>query len=188
MSNIDEILAKKDKKEKAISDVISGMAFYFAQENLKKSEDDIRKVCDFYTEECNRDNDYYATQMRIICNRFNEVPAKPWLMGRDHVQKWDKFIIESIFNGLFSHWVYNMIKHHESTSGGQADKERFITTRLMEAIDTQRNISLYSEYKDQPGVQAYWSPVYFKDTDQVKVEFVSWWMGDDDMEQYVLRK
>jgi hypothetical protein len=56
---------------------------------------------------------------------------------------------------------------------------------LIKAIDTQTNVSLYSEYNDQPGVQAYWSPRYFKDTDQVKVEFVSWWMGED-MEKYVI--
>lgn len=182
--DIDTILKEKAVTEKAISDVISGMAFFFKQEDLKKSEDDIKKVCDFYINECNRDNDYYMTQMSIICHRFNEVPAKPWLIGRDHVQKWDKFIIESIFNGLFSHWIYKMIEHHEDNSGGQADKERFIIAKLIEDIDTQNNVSLYAEYKDKPGQQAFWSPKYFKDTHQVKVEFVSWWMGED-MSKYV---
>lgn len=184
MTDINEIMKKKEQEEKAISDVISGMAFFFEQENLKKSEDDIKKVCDFYINECNRDNDYYMTQMNIICHRFNEVPAKPWLMGRNHVQKWDKFIIECIFNGLFSHWVYKMIEHHEDNSGGQADKESFIIAKLIEDIDTQNNVSLYAEYKDKPGQQAFWSPKYFKDTHQVKVEFVSWWMGED-MSEYI---
>jgi hypothetical protein len=184
--SIDEILAEKEVTEKAISDTISGMAFFFQKEDERKSADDTRKVVDFYVNECNRDDDYYATQMHLICHRFNEVPAKPWLMSsyRQHVQKWDKFIVESIFNGLFSHWVYKMIEHHEDNSGGQADKERFITRRLLEAIDTQTNVSLYSEYKDEPGKQAYWSPKYFKDTHQVKIEFVSWWMGED-MSKYV---
>lgn len=184
--SIDEILAEKEVTEKAISDTISGMAFFFQKEDERKSADDTRKVLDFYVNECNRDDDHYATQMHLICHRFNEVPAKPWLMSscRQHIQKWDKFIVESIFNGLFSHWVYKMIEHHEDNSGGQADKERFITRRLLEAIDTQTNVSLYSEYKDEPGKQAYWSPKYFKDTHQVKVEFVSWWMGED-MSKYV---
>lgn len=181
---IDEILADKAKTEKAISNVISGMAFFFGKEDEKKSVDDTRKILDFYINECNRDDDYYATQMHLICHRFNEVPAKPWLMNRPYVERWDKFIIESIFNGLFGHWVYKMIEHHEDTSGGQADKERFIIRRLLEAIDTQSNVSLYQEYKDEPGKQAYWSPRYFKDTHQVKVEFVSWWMGEN-MEKYV---
>ncbi len=185
IKKINQIFEEKAKKEKAISDVISGMAFFFKKEDEKKSEDDLLKVMNFYTDDCLRDNDYYATQMRLICHRFNEIPAKPWLMSRQHVVKWDKFIIESIFNGLFSHWVYKMIEHHEDRSGGQTDKEMFITKRLIEAIDTQTNVSLYSEYNDQPGVQAYWSPRYFKDTDQVKVEFVSWWMGED-MEKYVI--
>lgn len=185
--DIDKILKEKSDKEKAIADVISGMAFFFQKEDEKKSADDTRKVFDFYVNECNRDDDYYATEMRLICHRFNQVPAKPWLISRKYVERWNKFIIESIFNGLFSHWVYKMIEQHEDQSGGQADKERFITKRLIEAIDTQTNISLYSEYKDKPGVQAYWSPKYFKDTNQVKVEFVSWWMCED-MTQYVLKE
>lgn len=184
---IDEILAEKEVTEKAISDVISGMAFFFDKEEKKKSADDIRKIFDFYINECNRDDDYYATEMYLICHRFNEIPAKPWLMNRPHVQNFDKFIIESIFNGLFKHWVYKMIEHHEDQSGGQADKERFIVKKLIEAIDTQTNIPLYQEYRDEPGKQAYWSPRYFKDTNQVKVEFMSWWMGED-MEKYVIQE
>lgn len=183
--DIDAILTERAEKAKAISDVISDIAFHFKKEDLKKSEDDIKKVCDFYVNECNHDDDYYMTQTNLICYRFNKVPAKPWLMGRDRVQKWDIFITESIFNGLFHHWVYEMIQLHEDiSSGGQADKEKFITTRLLQAIDVQENISLYEEYKDKPGKQAYWSPRYFKDTHQVKVEFVSWWMCTD-MSKYV---
>lgn len=176
---IKERVARIAEKRKVISDVMSDMASFFNQEDLKKSKDGINKICNFYINKCNRDDDYYMTQMSMICYLFNTVPAKPWLIGHDHDQlrKGDRFIIESIFNGLFSHWAYRMISVHEDNGGGsEADIEKFIkfiTRRLLQAINVQENISLYEEY------QAFWSYKYFKDTDQVRVEFMSWWMCED---------
>ena len=112
--------------------------------------------------------------MFLICDRFNKVPAKPWLIKHPYVKKWDKFYIESIFNGLFDHWLHRMIDIYEDDGGGQGDKARFITLKMINAIDKQTNLSLYAEYKDRPG-QAFWSPVHFKDTDQVKEEFKAWY-------------
>jgi len=187
MSNIDidKILKEKEKEEKAISDVISGLAFHFEQKDQERSADDIQKVCEYYN--TFKNDDYYATTMYLICERFNKVPAKPWLLLHPEVDKWDKFIIESIFNGLFKHWLYRMIQIHEDQSGGQADKEAFITKIVLKSIEDHMNLSLYSEYKDEPGKQAYWSPRYFKDTHQVKLEFVSWWRNVEpkEMEQYI---
>ena len=185
MKSTNDIFEEKKAEEKAISDVISGIAFAFEQQDAEMEKDDIEKVCKYY--ESFNDDDYYATTMFLICNRFNEVPAKPWLYKHPYVEGWDSFIIKSIFNGLFSHWLYTMIDIYESKMGGQGDKHTFITKKVIKSIADEKNISLYAEYKDKPGEQAFWSPKHFKDTNQVKVEFVSWWEGKD-MKKYVLKE
>jgi len=186
-TDIEKLMEEKDKSRKAIADVISAMAFSMEQEGLKQNIENIQKVCEFYKNDCHGNNDYYATCMSLICSHFNDVPAIPWLLKHNNVHSHDKFIIQSIFNGLFQHWVYTAIENHESHNGGQGDKESFIVKKVIEAIDKQENLSLYAEYKDKPGEQAYWSPKYFKDTDQVRVEFLSWWKQTD-MTKYVYRR
>ncbi len=160
-----------------IGDVITGLAFSFEKEKDEESAGAIRKVTEYY--EKKQDDDWYITEMHIIMDRLGDIPAKPWLAKRPHVERWDKFYVESIFNGLFQHWFGRVINVNEG-SAGSADKERFVVAKMLKAIDEQTNLSLYAEYKDEPGVQAFWSPKSFRDTDEVKEAFRTWWRVADE--------
>ncbi len=168
----EQILKTAAEEEKNITDVIVGLGNWFEKQDAEKTAGYTEKLVAYYEKLGN--DDHYITEMNLIMHRLGDVPAKPWLLKHSYVERWDKFYVESIFNGLFSHWLYRYIQLNEDNSGGQADKERFITERLLKAIEDQTNLSLYAEYKDRPA-QAYWSPKTLKDTDEVKEKFKSWW-------------
>ncbi len=171
---------KTDIKE-AITSVLNRLFESIEAEDNEKSEILIDRLCILYEE---YGDDYYQTSMHLEMMRLTELPAKPFLMKHSDIVNWDKFYIESIYNGLFSHWLRRMIETLEG-SVCSGDKEGFVTRCVVESIVEQTNISLYKTYGDYGDKyndgktdlnrQTYWSPLSFKDTDEVKEKFKQWW-------------
>ena len=111
-------------------------------------------------------------------------------MEHQEITGWDEFYIESIYNGLFSHWLRRTIDALEGSSCG-GDKESFVTSSVVRSIVEKSNISLYvtygdygDKYKGRDNIdlnkQTFWSPSCFKDTDEVKEAFKRWWRVVED--------
>lgn len=172
----------EDKSAKeSLTAIINGLFQSINAENETKSQSLIEELCKFYEKESDI---YYQISMHLEMDRMNEIPAKPFLLKHPEIERWDKFYIESIYNGLFSHWLDRMIR----TLDGwwfSGDKERFITRCVIQSIVEQTNISLYRTYADYGdkyddgktdlSKQTYWSPSCFKDTNEVKEKFRQWW-------------
>ena len=171
---------KTDIKE-TITSVMNGLFESIEAENNEKSAILNDGLCELY-EECG--DDYYQTSMQLEIMRLIELPAKPFLIKHPEIARWDKFYIESIYNGLFSHWLRCTIDAIESSSCG-GDKEGFVTRCVIKSIVEQINIPLYRTYGDYGdkyndgktdlNKQTYWSLSCFKDTDEVKEQFKKWW-------------
>ncbi len=171
---------KTDIKE-TITSVMNGLFESIEAENNAKSAILTDRLCELY-EECG--DDYYQTSMQLEIMRLIELPAKPFLIKHPEIVRWDQFYIESIYNGLFSHWLRRTIDAIEGPSCG-GDKEGFVTRCVIKSIVEQTNIPLYRTYGDYDdkyndgktdlNKQTYWSPSCFKDTDEVKEQFKKWW-------------
>ena len=146
------------------------------------------EILEFYSKE--RGDDYYQTSMHLEMMRLMELPARPFLMEHQEITGWDEFYIESIYNGLFSHWLRRTIDALEGSSCG-GDKESFVTSSVVRSIVEKSNISLYvtygdygDKYKGRDNIdlnkQTFWSPSCFKDTDEVKEAFKRWWRVVED--------
>lgn len=170
----------------ALTSVINGLFQSIEADNEEKSQGLIDELCELYEE---HGDNYYQTAMHLEMMRLKGLPAKPFLRKHPEVAGWDKFYIESIYNGIFSHWIRRMIVAFEG-SPCSADKEDFVTACVVQSIIEQRNISLYRTYGDygekyddgktELNRQVYWSPSCFKDTDEVKVKFKHWWRVIED--------
>lgn len=167
--------------KESLTSVINGLFQCIEAENEEKSRGLVDELYKLYEE---YGDDYYQTSMHLEMMRLTELPAKPFLMKHPDIVNWDKFYIESIYNGLFSHWLRRMIETLEG-SACSGDKEGFVTRCVVESIVEQTNISLYKTYGDYGNKyndgktdlnrQTYWSPLSFKNTDEVKEKFKQWW-------------
>lgn len=167
--------------KEALTSVINGLFQSIEAENEEKSQNLIDELCKLYEE---RGDNYYQASMHLEMMRLEELPAKPFLMKHPEITRWDKFYIESIYNGLFSNWIRCVIETKEGSSYS-GDKEGFVTRCIVKSIVEQTNISLYRTYGDYGDKyddgktdlnrRTYWSPSCFKDTDDVKEQFKKWW-------------
>ncbi|WP_163468525.1 hypothetical protein [Fusobacterium sp. IOR10] len=101
------------------------------------------------------------THLIEICEEVLEVPQsnKSWLY---------KYII----TGQLDDFVRRTIEKFEGSSCS-GDKESFTIGTCINAIRSNKNISLYQTY-DNDDKKAYWSPASFKDTDSVFKLFESY--------------
>lgn len=183
-------MAQNRANKEALTSVINGLFQSIEAENEEKSQVLIDGLCRLYEE---HGDDYYQASMHLEMMRLEELPAKPFLIMHPGITGWDQFYIESIYNGLFSHWLSRTIETLEGSSCS-GDKEGFVTRCIVKSIVEQTNISLcrtYGDYDDKYNdgntnlnKQAYWSPSSFKDTDEVKEKFKRWWrvVADEECE------
>lgn len=136
-------LEEQDKILRGVDNIIHDLFASFE----KESEDRIASVAEaltayyneFYDDE-RQDDDYYRTQMQLLISDFVEAPAAPFF-DKNHVEVKDKFVVQSIYNGLLQHFLRYKIEPNE---GGSCigDKIGFITRRLIRSIKEHKNLSL----------------------------------------------
>ena len=179
-------LEEQDKILRGVDNIIHGLFASFE----KESEDRIASVAEaltayyneFYDDE-RQDDDYYRTQMELLISDFVEAPAAPFF-AKNHVEAKDKFVVQSIYNGLLQHFLRYKIEPNE---GGSCigDKVGFITRRLIRSIKEHKNLSLQPTYGCYPNEEIYkdrapdevvwWASKLFKDTDDLKKQFRNWY-------------
>ena len=174
-------MSNKTDIEETITSVMNGLFETIEAENNEKNAILSTRLCKLYDE---YGDDYYQTSMHLEMMRLKELPAKPFLIMHPEITGWDQFYIESIYNGLFSHWLRRTIETLEGTSCS-GDKESFVTHCIVKSIIEQTNLPLYRTYGDYGdeyndgktdlNKKTYWSPSCFKDTDEVKEQFKKWW-------------
>ncbi len=97
---------KTDIKE-TITSVMNGLFEAIEAENNEKNAVLSARLFKLYDE---YGDDYYQTSMHLEMMRLKELPAKPFLIMHPEITGWDQFYIESIYNGLFSHWLRRTIE------------------------------------------------------------------------------
>ena len=165
-------------KNNELQKVILSIANYFEEQSEKENAELIMKL----NEKFNESEELYESEMILSFLNFSKFASIPWLNKHPNVlNPRDKFFIEMIYNGTFSHFIMKTIEKNEG-SACSGDKESFIIAKVKQSIVENKNISLYVDYKncdfvpeEKRDAQAYWSPKSFKDTDEVKECFLKWY-------------
>lgn len=128
------------------------------------------------------DEELYEAQIQSAFENFVVLASAPYLLKNPDIDEQEQFYIESIYNGLLPHFIEKTIQKNEG-SICSGDKVNFVIGKIKESITTGKNISLYQTYqncneipKEKWNKQAYWSPISFKDTNEVKEKFKVWWL------------
>lgn len=161
-----------------LEQTIQSLALFFENNSKEQNAELIKKLERRFSE----NEGLYESEITLAYLNFTKFAALPWFNQHPEVTDgWEKSYIECIYNGLLPHFVRKVIEKNEG-SVCSGDKEHFIIKKIKESIATGTNISLYQTYegyesisKDKWAEQAYWSPKCFKDTDDVKKQFKSWY-------------
>lgn len=177
--NINNNIQKENiSMENPIEQIILNLSNSF-EEN---SRNENTKLINTLKNRFKNNEELYECEITLAFMNFTDFAALPWLEENPQITNgWDKFYIESIYNGLLSHYLRKVIEKNEG-SPFSGDKEHFIIKSLKKAIATGENISLQVFYDEKDGVpverigaKAYWSPSSFIDTDDVKAKFKAWY-------------
>lgn len=157
---------------------IQALAMFFENNSKEQNGELIKELNKRFSE----NERLYESELTLAFLNFRTFAAMPWLTKHPQVKDgWEKFYIESIYDGTLPHFVRRVIEKNEG-SACSGDKEHFIIEKIKESVATGKNISLYQTYegceriaKDKWTEQAYWSPTSFRDTDDVKAKFKAWY-------------
>ncbi|MGL4652634.1 hypothetical protein [Cetobacterium sp.] len=151
------------KKEENIRKVFLTLADAFDRETIENNMELFNKIKSEF-ENYNLDEKSFIFQKyqmfvidyAILFKKAMEVP--------EHKKTW---AYQFILNGDLKKFVRNSIDIYEGPCCG-GDKESFIIEKYIKAIREDKNYSLHDEYDYGNGLEkAYWSPIIFKDTDEV---------------------
>jgi hypothetical protein len=133
----------------------------------------------------NENEELYESEITLTYLNFVEFAATPWFTKNEVKDEKNKYIINYIYNGIFTHFVRKTIEKNEGTTCS-GDKEHFVIKKVKEAIITGENQSLYATYegceridKEKWHEQAYWSPKSFRDTNEVIKKFWKWYRVEE---------
>ena len=169
--------------EKVLERTILSLANSFENESNDANATLIKTLYEKFEE----NEELYECETLIAFHNFGRFAAMPWLSKNPQVTDgWEKSYIESIYNGLLTHFVRTVIEKNEG-SVCSGDKEHFIIEMIKKSVATGENISLYQTYegsnripKERWNEQVYWSPKSFKDTNEVKARFRAWYTLEPD--------
>lgn len=163
--------------ENSLETVILALANSITNESATRNSELIEQLHDCF----NKNEELYESEIQLTYLNFVEFAAMPWLAKYEVKDKKNKTIINYIYNGLFPHFVRNVIENNEGIACS-GDKESFIVKKVQKAIMTGENQSLYETYEGHEQVdkskwneKAYWSPTSFKDTDEAIDRFWKWY-------------
>lgn len=157
------------------------LAMFFNENSEKQNQEFLNKLYEIF----DKNESLYDSEVSLAFLNFQKFATTPWLTKHPQVTDgWEKSYIECIYNGLLPHFVRQIIEKNEGTPCS-GDKEAFIIQKIKESVATGKNISLYETYEGKNNIskekwkeQAYWSPKSFKDTDDVKTKFKTWYYLD----------
>lgn len=163
--------------EKSLEEVIFALANSITNESATRNSELIEQLHDYF----NKSESLYESEIQLTYLNFTEFAAMPWFAKYEVKDTKNRTIINYIYNGIFPHFVRNVIENNEGiTCSG--DKEYFVVKKVQKAIITGKNQSLYETYegcdhidKSKWNEKTYWSPTSFKDTDEVINKFWKWY-------------
>jgi len=160
-----------------IGKLILSLATAFDEQASAENSDTIKQLHESF----NANEELYESQINLAAMYFQDFVARPYIEKYGVLDTKNKSIIGMIYTNTFTHFVRKIIERNEG-SACSGDKESFIVSKVMKAISTGENQSLYANYegcdriaKDDWGKQAYWSPKSFKDTNDVIDRFWKWY-------------
>lgn len=146
-----------------IKNVFLSLVDAFDNETLKKNSQLFNKIQSEFNNYNSSENSFIFQKYQMFVMDYTTVFKKAMEIPQNN-KTW---AYQFILNGDFKKFIRNTIDHYEGACCG-GDKESFIIGRCIKAIREDKNYSLHDEYDFGKGLEkAYWSPVIFKDTDEV---------------------
>lgn len=163
--------------EKSLEEVILALANSITNEATERNLESIDQLHDYF----DKNEALYESKIQLAYLNFTEFAAMPWFAKYEVKNTKNRAIINYIYNGLFPHFVRQIIENNEGVPCS-GDKEHFVVKRVQKAIMTGENQSLYATYEGYENIdkskwneKAYWSPTSFKDTDEAIDKFWKWY-------------
>lgn len=152
----------KELQEK-IKKCFLSLADAFDNETLEKNTDLFNKIKSEFENYNSSENSFIFQKYQMFVMDYATVFKKAMEVPQNN-KTW---AYQFILNGDLKKFVRNSIDVYEGSCCG-GDKESFILGRCIKAIREDKNYSLHDEYDFGKGLEkAYWSPVIFKDTNEV---------------------
>lgn len=159
--------------DKNLKNIIEVLSSGFDNETIQKNQEAFFKIKELYN---NTDTNDFLDLIQFAYEDFNTLVEN--IMNVPSSDK--KYILEHIISGLYKHFHTQRIEKIEG-SVCCYDKSSYIELMTLKAIKTQKNISLYADYKNVEEIKenkerkAYWSPESVKDTNEAIELFLKWY-------------
>ena len=111
----------------------------------------------------------YQKKILSEISDFKALAAAPFIRKYKINDERRKKLAAYLFGGELIRFIDWTIARGE---GFREDKTDFVVKKIKEYLITGQNQNLYVE---REGLQTYWSPRSFKDTDDVIEQFFAWW-------------
>lgn len=159
-----------------LQSLILGLSFSLEDESNKENKKLIEELKRRYKE----NEELYMAEVDLAALDFSRIVSIPYLETHEIKDTENSWIIEYLYNGLFSHYITRYLEKNEGSSCS-GDKESFIISGILKSIEIGANIALYQTYaginsipKENWNERAYWSPATIPDTRTVIKMFSDW--------------
>ncbi|MGG1483508.1 hypothetical protein ABEI56_05410 [Peribacillus castrilensis] len=158
--------------ESDLKDVMEAFVSSFDKKTLENNQETYKKIQEIYEKHPN----YFLDLIESAYQDFNTIVENVLNIPPSD----DQYILEHIISGLYKHFHTQRIEKLEG-SVCCYDKSSYIEQMTLKALRTQKNLSLFADYKKVEQIkenkerQAYWSPKTVKDTDEAMGLFWKWY-------------